>query len=204
MMAQTAPKITIQVKLQGAEEMRRQLQSLPSRVRRTVLRRAMKTAMEPLVAAAKANAPVMTGLLRRAIGLGKVRFYSASGVVYIAAGVRHGFRRAIVAYRGKTEYMSKESTKMLGPGAQRVENPAKIAHILERGRGPIQAGRGPRSRNPNSKGLYLFGLGVVRRSAKDTDGTHFMERAITSTQGRVFDTLSKEIMAGIEAEANKG
>jgi hypothetical protein len=89
-------------------------------------------------------------------------------------------------------------------GSPRIENPAKIAHILERGRGPIQAGRGPHSRNPNSKGLYLFGLGIVRRSAMGTAGTHFMQRAITSTQGRVFDTLSKEIMAGIEAEANKG
>ena len=93
---------------------------------------------------------------------------------------------------------------MLGPGAQRVENPAKIAHILERGRGPIQAGRGPRSRNPKSKGLYLFGLGIVRRSAMGTGGFHFMERATHTTQGRVFDTLSKEIMGGIEAEANKG
>lgn len=59
----------MKLELDGVKEVIKALESLPPNVEKQVLRKAMRSAMKPLLAQAKAEAPVKSGLLRSSIVL---------------------------------------------------------------------------------------------------------------------------------------
>lgn len=56
------------VKLDGLADAKAAIESLTKEMRRKVVRAALKAAGKPIIRAAKANAPVKTGLVRKSIG----------------------------------------------------------------------------------------------------------------------------------------
>ena len=97
------------IDFEGDKEMIRNLEQLPIRVQRKVVRQATSAALTPLNKAAKREAPKDTGTLKKSIGK-KVKTYRKDGVVWGAVGPRSGFR---VVVDGK------------------ARDPRRYAHIVE-------------------------------------------------------------------------
>lgn len=95
--------------LQGDKKMIRNLERLGSTIARRVVRKSVNKAMTPLNKAAKREAPVDTGLLKKSIGK-VVRTYRKNGVVFAAVGPRTGFVKIIDGVK---------------------KNPVKYAHLVE-------------------------------------------------------------------------
>lgn len=80
--------------LTGDKELIRNLERLPIRVQRKVVRQAVSAALTPLNKEMKRQAPKDTGTLKKSIGK-KIKTYKNDGVVWGAVGVRSGFATTI-------------------------------------------------------------------------------------------------------------
>ena len=81
----------IQGKIEGIEQLVRNLNSLGSTKARAVSRRALTSASSEPLKVAKKNAPKQTGLLKKSLGK-KVKTYRGTGTTYVAIGPRQGFK----------------------------------------------------------------------------------------------------------------
>ena len=102
----------------GQYELMEKLKLLPDKVFKRGLLQAGKKSLKPVVAAAKAAAPVESGQLRASIGV-KVKVYKRDGNVAFVVGPRSGFA---ITYQG------------------RPRDPVYYAHIIEKGRKQVAAG----------------------------------------------------------------
>lgn len=125
----------------GSETVRAALERRAAAAPRA-LARALRDAARRVAATMRAEAPAASGLLRRAIGPGPLRTYP--GTVFIAVGVRRGFRRRVSATRAGRLVVRRRATD---EGAW--QNPTKYLHLVTGGRKAVQA-RGKRLFDPRT------------------------------------------------------
>lgn len=104
-----AVKTTIHV--DGLKELDRALGELPKATGKNVIRRVLRKSLEPILTAAKANAPVATGRLRDSM--------------VISSQLKRSQKRSSASSRGITMYV--------GPGADGKVRSAPHAHLVEFG-----------------------------------------------------------------------
>lgn len=104
----------VDIRISGMEELRSNLQQMPLKMVKQVIRPAIRAAAKPVTAEARKNIDqhglIETGALRRSIGV-KVKTYR-NRAVWAGVGPRKGFE---VQYKGKNR------------------DPRYYAHLLERG-----------------------------------------------------------------------
>ena len=89
----------IRAYMTGDAAVQRMFMDLPKAAQDRVVKPLITQGSKILDDAAKAAAPVESGLMKLAIGSSKLKTYGG-GTIFITTGVRRGFRRAITAGRG--------------------------------------------------------------------------------------------------------
>jgi hypothetical protein len=170
------PKITTQLK--GLRQAAANLRNVRQGIRNKILKPAVNEALKATEKAVRANVPDVSGTLRKAIGR-KVKTYR-SGVVVGLVGARKGFARTVTREDGSTV----------------VEDPAKILHLIETGRGEVS----PTSMRVMSAGKTVsYGL-----HAAAVSGQSVLEMAWEATKGDAEETLAVRIQRGIADMVTKG
>ena len=117
---------------------------LPERCQERVLKPLLEKAARLVAAAERSEAPKETGLLGASLGASATRTYrhgEGSSKIFIAVGVRRGFRRTVaMAARGKRLKFARGSRPQRGD--EGVRNPSLYLHLVTGGRKALQAGRG--------------------------------------------------------------
>jgi hypothetical protein len=182
----------IRAYMTGDVAVQRMFMGLPKTVQDRVVKPLMLEGSRILDAAARAAAPVESGLMKLAIGSSKLKAYSG-GTIFITTGVRRGFRRAVTATRGsKLRARSKSFTE--ATTNETVRDPVRYLHLVSAGRKAITAVK--------SKILYdaatnrFFGKSVA--AAKPNP---FMARAFDAAKEQVAATILEKAPEMIEAEA---
>jgi len=177
----------------GDLDVLRRLEALPARAQQRVLKPLMREGARQIAAAAKSEAPARTGLLATSLGPSKLRTYSGTQL-FVAVGVRRGFRRAIHrTARGTLRYRSKKATAAAGPDAQ-IANPVKYLHLVTGGRKAVAAAA--------RKSLYSAMEGrFFGRSVAAAAPNPFMTRMFDSVAGSVVANITARAAVLIEAEA---
>ena len=156
------------------------------------------------------GAPKNTGTLAQSIGVTKTKIYQSGAIVWAAAGPRHGFARALAIVPSRTgsriKRMSKKATKdqkQNPPAWNKVEDPAKIAHFAEDGRGALVAGR--RDGKPTGKRCLFDSVGgkMYGHSAKASTGSHFMQLTFRSTGTMIEAYLRTDIPKAVATATNQ-
>jgi hypothetical protein len=183
----------IRAYMTGDAAVQRMFMDLPKSTQDRVVKPLITQGSKILDDAAKAAAPVESGLMKLAIGSSKLKTYGG-GTIFITTGVRRGFRRAITAGRGgKLRVRSKSFTES-NPN-ETVRDPVKYLHLVVGGRKALVA---------TSKLLYsattnkFFGKSVA--AAKPNP---FLERAFDTAKEQVVATILGQAPEMIEAEAQK-
>ncbi len=166
---------SVTVKLEGQEELVRQLKSLSGPRLRTVARRVVTTAMAPVLAIAKENAPVgPTGRLRASIG--KLATSNKDRTAFSSrVGTRRDFNYTnvsgdrIVAARGK---------KLEAGLAKGRKKDTKSAQQYAR--------------------LIEFGVDKKGRIRRKAGPAHFLENAIISQKSQIITSVSSTLRRFLE------
>jgi hypothetical protein len=133
--------------------------------------------------------------LRRAIGVTPTRYYG--GTIFIAVGVRRGFRRAITASaRGRIRSRGRAFTAA-NPSAA-VRDPVKYWHLVSGGRKASIAGAGGSDKRVLAGPGKIFGTYAAPVAANP-----FVDRAFAACQASVIAMITSEAPGLIEAEAGK-
>ena len=103
-----------EIRVIGERELRKKFAHLAGATQRKIVRPAMARAIVPVNKAAKRNAPVETGLLKKSLGI-KLKTYGRRGIVWACVGPRYGFAG-------------------VGPDG-RLRDPVKYAERVEMGHG---------------------------------------------------------------------
>lgn len=140
----------------GNKELNELFDELPNRVQNRVMRGAMSAAANPIVKAARAKAPKRSGLTRKAIGK-KVKTYRKNHVTVAIIGPRNDVRGRV---KGK------------------LHRPAKIAHLIERGK--------------------------INRDGTVTPPRPFIRPAYEQNEAESLRVMRTKLGEGIEHEAAKG
>ena len=164
-------------KLEGLEGTLKQLKELGRRVRNKVLRQAAMAASKPILDAAKAKVPVVSGLLRKSLGR-RVQIRGANFVVWI--GPRRGMKEVVT----------------MRDGRQRAEDPANIGHLVE---GPVRP-------HTVGKGSALETRGKKRANQHGGmhpgyEGARFMHAAFDEQKMAAEAIAKRKLLEGIEEAA---
>ena len=173
---------------------------LPARAQQRVLRPAMERASTIVASAEKSEAPKESGLLGESLGVSTTRTYNAMGgstKLFIAVGVRRGYRRAVVAKkRGGVRRLGKSASEAAEAGGDaNMRNPAKYLHLVTKGRKAISATR--RKALVSSVTGKFFGKSVAAAKANP-----FIERAFEAAAEQAAGAVLAAGVSGIEAEAS--
>jgi hypothetical protein len=185
----------VEIRIIGDAGIQQMLEELPARVQSRILKPLMQAGAKMLADAERSGAPRDSGLLENSLGTSKLSSYRSGNVLFVTAGVRRGFRRAVTAKaRGGLRVRSKKYT-IANPG-DAVRDPAKYLHLVTGGRKAVQASKAP--------GLYsaasdrYFGKRVAA-----TTPNPFVTRAFDSAQSAVVSMITERAAEGITAEAAK-
>lgn len=145
---------------------------LSTAVERSMLRKAIAKGLKPIVRIAKANVPVKTGLLRKAIKSAVTKM--VSGKVYVDPKVFSVKSKAAGTVRvfeeygpgSKTGYKKSKAMILASTPDSEIDKPAKYAHIVEFG--------GPKHRNPTP--FMRPALDAGRNEALDIIANEFREQ----------------------------
>jgi len=180
--------------------LQRMFRELPARAQMRVLRPAMERAAKIVAASETGEAPKETGLLGQSIGVSTTRTYGTSGgssKIFIAVGVRRGFRRAVVATkRGRVRHLGKAASEAAeAAGDAQMRNPTKYLHLVTRGRKAIVASR--RKILVSSVSGRFLGKSVAA-----VPPNPFIQRAFDASAEQAASAVLAAGVAGIEAEAS--
>lgn len=178
------------MKVSGDRELIAALDALPDRLRKNVLRRAVRRACKPILATAKALVPVRYGHLRKSLST-KIVAYHRTGAVVGVIGARKDYVREV------TDPVT---------GARRRVVPHKYAHLVEFGTQAHALGSGAKvvvhekvdgKRVPVRMGSQHGGLHPGARAKP------FLRPALATQAATALAILQVEIGRGIEQEAAK-
>lgn len=169
-------------KLEGLDEIRNTLKTLPQELQDKVLRVAVGRAAKPLVDAAKmfARRSERTGALRESIGA--IVKKGKKGGVYAVVGPRRGY------YRGG---------KALKKGADRrgADQPANYAHLVEFGHVAVAPIKGTTRRKKTARG--------PQSGPRFVSPKPFMRPALLASADRVEAEMAEGVAAGIERQLKR-
>jgi len=171
------------LKLEGAGELIRELENLPGKIVRRVMRNALRKAGGFFADAAQSRVPSETGLLRQSIGLSKPKWYASSGTMFVAAGPRRGYRRAVSRTARGLRFLGPRASEAAEKLGASIRNPVHYAHLVEGGRKSF---------------IGHFGRATFVNPA--VPARPFMARAFAATKAAMEITLRSELAAGIERE----
>jgi HK97 gp10 family phage protein len=166
------------VKLTGVDHLLKRLFSLKQGMRNVILRRALRAGAKPVWLGARHRAKAGTRELRRSLGT-RMKSYRRGGVVVIVIGPR-------------SKNTIQHPPGSLFPSYTRGYNPARYAHLHEKGTKPHKI--------PIKRGR-LAGVTVRHPGTKPT---LFMIGAWVFSQGRVKDKIVHEIRQGLFNVAVRG
>ena len=158
-----------------------------------ILRPIMTAASKVVAEAERAAAPVESGLMQQAIGVSTTRTYWAQGSsrIYIAAGVRWGFRRTVNLVRGKLKVDRQSRPES---GAENVRDPAKYLWLVTHGRKAVAA--------KDRKILYdAFTNRFAGKQVAASTPDPFIQRTYNQVAPRVAALIAGQGAAGIECAA---
>ncbi|MEN6633476.1 MAG: HK97 gp10 family phage protein [Candidatus Polarisedimenticolia bacterium] len=127
--------MNIHIDFTGQAALMRELGAFSRAIQDRVLAPVVKEAGKLIASAASALVPVRSGLLKRSIGVSKIHTYRHAGsdTLFIAAGPRRGFRRALKFNRKGRIAGFFGAKKSAGMATGQVANPVRYAHLVERG-----------------------------------------------------------------------
>lgn len=117
--------INVQIEARGIRDVQKALAGVRDSVKKRILRSAMTYAVRPLKPAVAADAPSTFGALRRSIGI-KIKNYK--GAVFAAVGPLTKYKERVAG-----TFPFRDGSKA---AKQRVQQPSKIAHLIEGGTKP--------------------------------------------------------------------
>jgi hypothetical protein len=175
----------------GDRQLLRVFEELPARAQERVAKPLLREAAARVALVERDAAPAASGLLRMAIGVSTLKSY-ASGTLFIATGVRRGFRRAVQATsRGKLRFFSKRKTA--DSPDQPVQNPTKYLHLVTGGRRALEA--------VNRKVMYDPRTGrFFGKSVRAAAPNPFMSRAFESAKSVAVNLITSRAPDLIDAE----
>ena len=166
----------ITMRLVGVEKRKKRLDRLEVKVQKKIVGKAVSAAAKPMLKAAKANAPVLTGLLKLAMATAS-RTYRKSGSIVAVIGPRFwGAASEPTKLQVKRFAMQKTAAKR-ARAAKAV--PAWYAHLVEGGT------------------KYVPGKGGGARAQP------FMKPAFDRTKHRSLRIMRVKLWQGIRAEVKK-
>jgi hypothetical protein len=184
------------MQLTGDKELLRLFEELPAAAQNRVLKPLLRSAGAQIALLERGEAPTQSGLLKTSLGASTLRSYSST--LFITAGVRQGFRRAVQGtnYRGgfarKIRYFGKQ--KSADYPELPVQDPVRYLHLVTGGKKALSA--------TNKKVLFdartgkFFGRSVAAQAPND-----FIERAFGEAKAVVADRIASEAADKILAEA---
>lgn len=169
-------------KIEGLDEIRNVLKTLPQELQDKVMRVAVGRAARPLVSAAKlfAGRSAKTGALRESIGA--IVKKGKRGGVYAVIGPRHGYYR---------------SGKALGAGADKrgAADPGNYGHLVEFGHHVVAPVKGTSRRNKNAMAAKSGTTWVTPRP--------FMRPALLAAHDAIIDDMAAGISEGIKKQLDR-
>lgn len=161
----------IKGKLEGLDDVIRQMQGIKKSVRNRALRAGVTKAARILRKAARANIKPRTGLLKKSLDA-RVKVYKQGGIVVAVVGPKTGMKQRVT----------------LPDGTTTVEDPAKIAHFVEKGRQGVRV----KTRKVLSNGAVIFG-----RAVKAFLGRPFLRPAFDLSKTQMQDAIREELRRAI-------
>jgi hypothetical protein len=184
------------MQLTGDKELLRLFEELPAAAQNRVLKPLLRSAGAQIALLERGEAPTQSGLLKTSLGASTLRSYSST--LFITAGVRQGFRRAVQGtnYRGgfarKVRYFGKQ--KSADYPELPVQDPVRYLHLVTGGRKALSA--------TNKKVLFDARTGkFFGKSVQKQDANPFIERAFDEAKNTVVDQITSEGSEKILAEA---
>jgi hypothetical protein len=186
-------------KITDSQPLAKLFAELPDRVQGKILRPLVRDAGQLLAEAERREAPRESGLLGSSLGTSPVRSYARGNTLFVAVGVRRGFRRAVtLSARGKLRARSKAFTaKADRPenfGLADFRNPTKYLHLVHGGRNAVTA--------KDRKVLYSAATDrFFGRSVAAAKPNPFVDRAFAASAARAADLVCQKSVELILAEA---
>ncbi len=165
----------VRVQLEGQKELIAQLSRLSGPALRSLARNVVKTAMVPVLEAAKANAPVgPTGRLQASIG--KLATTNSKGDAFSSrVGTRRDFNYTNVSGTRIVAARGKKLTKGLATGRTKdTKSAQQYARLIE------------------------FGVDSKGRMRRRAGPAHFLENAIVSKQSGIITSVSSQLRRFLE------
>lgn len=199
-----AQSVQMRVELDGVRQSLHALESLGPRVYKRVMTSALRKAVRPIVAAARAKAPKKsrsrrapkespTGALRRSIGY-VVRKYKQH-MDQSRSSVRSGGAGTILALVGPRRGFKGVD------GRGRVRDPANYGHLIEFGHRIAKGGKLMRLGRLLSKRRRRGAVLGTGRVAGHVPARPFLRPAFDANKSAALAIIRQEIGAGIEREA---
>lgn len=191
--------VALRIDPKSDRQLLRALASLPPNVYARVVEQSAKTAMKAPLRVARQYRKRQTrasglGLLGKSLGITSKK-YPRTGTVWVAMGPRHGFR-GVVAERDV------ETGRIV---RYRLEDPTKIAHLVEFGTRPHSITRGARLGRRDARPGSKAALGVQKGPVlhPGTRPQPFLRPAHDSTKEAVIRTYRAMLIAGHDKEVRK-
>jgi hypothetical protein len=183
----------VELQIFGTAEVAAMFGRLSVAAQSRVLKPIMVSASGQIAEALRGAAPEESGLLKRAMGSSVLKTYGET--LFITAGVRRGFRRAVsLARTGRWRIRGKKATG--SAGGETIRDPAKYLHLVTGGRKAVEA--------INARVLYsaqsntFFG-----RRAKAVAPRPFVQQTFGSVASAVSARICQEAAGRIVEEASR-
>jgi hypothetical protein len=192
--------VTLNVKLEGVNECLAALRNLPLNVQRKHMRVAMNAAGGVLKTGAVSRVPQRTKLLKQSMSVKVTQ--KRSGEWYTVVGAKRGMKRALrLTSKGTTKALGKRATSNLkftpGGGGQRYYDPARTAHLAEKGtRSHVVSVKNKR---------VLAGNGGIwgRRVTIKARGSRFLETTANTSGTAALAKATTKLREAVLSHANK-
>lgn len=181
-------------KIEGFAELSKELEKLPIKIQKKILRKSVKAGAVLMRDRARALAPKRTGATARAIKVESTTSRSRPGIISFAVGVETGKVQRLTASTGKVATKVKGKLKLRKASARerRGEDPYywKFQEFGYRATGRSLHGK-------RKKGLGRKGLAKTRARGIKVPGKHFMRNAFNTTYTSALNLVRNELARGI-------
>lgn len=189
------------MKIEGAKELQAALLSLPNKASKKFMSKALRAGAEPVLAAAKSNAPVKTGALRDNL---EIVMSSANG------------ESAAIVQTGQGSTAVQKALKAVGRAAGRMAGGGNQGYRTAAGKEAWKRARKAAEAQLEARGIHKKGAqgwqgqyygGILEHGFKHgktyVKPNPWMETALSSQQGPAVEAIAASLKTNIEAEAFK-
>jgi hypothetical protein len=181
--------------LADSQKLKKAFERLADKAENGIVRPILTAASKVVAAAEQADAPRDSGLMAMAVGVSTTRTYKTQGSskLFIAAGVRWGFRRTVsAAASGKLKI---DRASRPASGDDNVKDPAKYLWLVTHGRKAVAI--------KDSKILYdAFHNRFLGKAVQAAAPDDFIHEAFEAVGPALSATIASQGASAIEREAN--